>query len=83
METERDIQHYRDVVTHPGKFEGEAPYIPYYYDLYLEGCADESEGYMLHFDVIALDVERFPELKGHKDIYFIEQDDGFVKEVQV
>lgn len=72
---------YIETVSHPGKFEGEAPYIPYYWDWYLDGGADRDDGRVIGFDVSQNDRNLFPELKGRHAVNLIEREDGLVVEV--
>lgn len=65
----------------PGKFEGEMAYVPYYWDIYLNGCADRDNGNVLGFDVTAEDKQEFPELRRRHTVKLYERDDGFVCEV--
>ena len=76
-----DRQECIDAVSHPGKFEGEAPYVPYYWDAYLNGFADRDDGKVLGFDVTTEDRALFPELKGRRTVRLVETDQGFVCEV--
>ncbi len=69
-------------VLRPGKFEGEAPYVPYFWDIYLNGGADRDDGGTLGFDVLAEDKAIFPELKRRRTVRLVETDQGFVCEVQ-
>ncbi len=69
------------IIRSPGKFEGEARYVPYFWDAYLNGCADRDDGAVLGFDVSKEDKVRFPELKRRRTVKLIERDDGFVVEV--
>lgn len=71
----------REAVRHPGKFEGCAPYVPYFWSVYLEGCADRDDGSVLGFDVTADDKALFPELKKRRTVRLMETDSGFVVEV--
>lgn len=71
---------YEEIVKGPGKFEGEARYVPYYWDVFLQGYADGDDGQTLTFDVTDKDVERFPELSGRKQVQIFERSDGFVCE---
>jgi len=83
--TEKGLEEYRkkyeDAVSRPGKFEGEERYIPYFYDLLLDGGPDFEEGDVIGFNVTEEDVEYFHELKGRKKVEFIITNDGFVVEV--
>lgn len=70
------------VIRSPGKFEGEAVYVPYFWDAYLSGMADRDDGTILGFDITAEDKQQFPELKGRRTIKLYQRDDGFVCEVR-
>jgi len=72
---------YFEVVRRPGKFEGEAPYVPYFWECYLEGFADRDDGTVLGFDVHDDDRAIFPELKGRRTVNLMELDTGFVIEL--
>lgn len=69
------------VIRSPGKFEGERTYVPYYWEAYLNGMADDDDGHTLRFDVTAEDKKRFPILSRRKSVHLIETDQGFVTEV--
>lgn len=71
----------REDVRHPGKFEGEAPYVPFFWSVYLDGGADRDNGNTLGFDVTADDRALFPELKGRHTVNLVETETGFVCEV--
>ena len=77
----KDRTYYEDLVKGPGKFEGEQPYVPYYWEVYLDGFADSDNGEQLSFVVSPEDKKLFPELKNRKRIKLIETDQGFVCEV--
>jgi hypothetical protein len=68
-------------VQRPGKFEGEAAYVPYFWNVFLEGGADRDDGRILGFDVTAEDKAIFPELKNRRTVKLLETDQGFVCEV--
>jgi hypothetical protein len=72
---------YEDQVHHPGKFEGEAPYVPFYWEAYLNGMADRDDGKVLGFDVTADDKALFPELRKRRTVKLVETEQGFVCEV--
>lgn len=72
---------YREQCAHPGKFEGCAAYVPYYWDAFLNGCADRDDGHVLGFDVRPEDKALFPELKRRRTVRLEETDSGFVVEV--
>ena len=77
----KDYGYYEDIVSHPGKFEGEKPYVPFYWDEYLDGMADRDDGTILGFNVTAEDKVMFPELKRRRTVKLQETDSGFVCEV--
>lgn len=83
--TRKEIEQEYDVVNgiirSPGRFEGAPVYVPYFYDIYLNGGADRDDGRVLGFDVTAADKAEFPELKGRRTVKLVEQDIGFVVEV--
>ena len=64
-------------ITSPGKFEGEQYYIVYYYDVGMNGMADEDDGQNWLFTLGPEDYKKFPELKGHKNIIISGSDQGF------
>ncbi len=70
-----------DQVCRPGKFQGEAIYVPYYWDLWLQGCADEDDGTIIKFTVTDADRLVFPELGLINEVKLRETDDGFVQQV--
>ena len=72
---------YLEEVTSPGKFQGEAIYVPFYWDIYLDGGADRDDGEILGFDVTTGDKGNFPELRRRKTVKLIEDEQGFVREV--
>ncbi|HEX8838167.1 MAG TPA: hypothetical protein VF748_14595 [Candidatus Acidoferrum sp.] len=65
----------------PGKFELEALYVPYFWDEYLNGGADEDDGTVLTFYVTDEDRAEFPELAERAVVKLLETDSGFVIEV--
>ncbi len=80
QEIERDYQVENGVIRSNGKFEGEAVYVPYFWDAFLNGMADRDNGRVLGFDLTADDKAMFPELKGRRTVRLYERDDGFVCE---
>ena len=69
-------------ITNPGKFEGEKPYVPYYWGIYLDGGADSDDGKILRFNVSKEDRALFPGLLTKRRVVsLIETDQGFVCEV--
>lgn len=68
----------QSVVDGPGKFEGCAIYVPYFYEVWNDGGADEDEGKSATFYVTEEDREEFPELEGVFSVTLLEGDDGFI-----
>ncbi len=69
-------------ITSPGQFEGEMVYLPHFWSIYLNGCADRDNGQLLGFDIKPEDCQEFPELGKHRRTVRIHQrDDGFICEV--
>lgn len=74
-------QDYERHVSSPGKFEGEARYVPYFWDHI--HFADEDNGKVATWRVTHEDTLQFPELKGRKYVHLMETDSGFVVEVGI
>lgn len=74
-------QEYVDLVSRPGKFEGEPAYVPYFWEFLLEGGEDFEDGPVVGFYVSAEDKILFPELKNRRTVKIMEMDSGFVVEV--
>jgi hypothetical protein len=69
------------IIRSPGQFEGEAVYVPYFWNAYLEGCADRDNGRTLGFDITPEDRQMFPELgTKRRTVKLYQRDDGFVCE---
>lgn len=70
------------IIVTPGKFQGEAVYVPYFWEKALEGWADdEPEEGTYRFLVFPEDVKEFPELGSKRAILIREREDGFVYEL--
>jgi len=70
---------YEDMVSGPGKFEGEPDWSPYFYDRIMNGDGEEigGEPWQTVLEITEEDKAIFPELtKGHW-ILFYEDDNGF------
>lgn len=63
-----------------GKFEGEQAYVPYFWEAFLNGGADDDDGETLTFRVTDADRAIFPELRRVKKVRIYERSDGFVCE---
>lgn len=72
---------HNEIITDPGRFEGEARYVPHYWKLYLEGAADRDDRKVLGFDISPEDKTLFPELKKRRTVKLCQWDDGFICEV--
>lgn len=66
------------VIQSPGKFELEMLYTPYFWDMFLDGMADDDDGKVMRFDVTDQDREQFPELANVRSVFLWENDQGFV-----
>lgn len=74
----RKLAGYRDVVSRPGKFQGEEPWVPYYYEAFLHGLADDDDGEIMYFRVTPEDRGLFPALEVGALVCLEERSDGFV-----
>lgn len=72
---------FADMVTHPGKFEGCAAYVPYFWDAYLNGGADDDERGVVRFDVADEDRRMFPELADVAAVFLFEDENGFITDL--
>lgn len=80
IEEQYQIEH--GIICSPGKFEGEAIYVPHFWEAYLNGCADRDNGTIVGFDITAEDRAEFPELgKRRRTVRLVQRDDGFICEV--
>lgn len=70
----------------PGKFQGEPVYAPYFYNLILDGCQDDTldedprypqSEVVDVFDVTSLDTDLWPQLRGVDRLYCFTDDQGF------
>ena len=52
----------RGVIITPGKFVGQMLYVPYFWDKYRNGLADDTTGDIITFFITDGDREEFPEL---------------------
>ena len=80
MAEKKSRAEYAAIVARPGKFEGEEMYVPYFWDLFLEGCADEDDGNVAMFRVTDEDRALFPELARGECVRLFQRSDGFVCE---
>jgi hypothetical protein len=66
-------------ITDPGRFQGEQIYVPFFYDLVLNGEGDGEE--VVTVKVEAPDREAFPELKKREAVVLWCKSDGVVQEL--
>ena len=73
------------IIFSPGKFEGEPIYVPYFWEILLNGCYSDDDEYdendILISSIISIDeIDKrfFPELEGYSKIVLWESDQGFV-----
>jgi len=93
--TEKTRTDYEAEVIGPGKFGGEHPYVPYFYDVMTHGFVDEEAsypeggGWVGIFEVDEEAIRMFPELKGkrgqaaRKKVAIYERSDGIVEEIDL
>ncbi len=81
-EIEREYNVIDGIIRRLGKFEGNAVYVPHFWDIAINGFADNRDGSLYSFDVKDGDRAMFPELNGRRTVKLLEIDvDGFVLEV--
>ena len=78
---EADYKVENGIIRSPGMFEGECAYLPRFWEVYMNGFADEQSGGILSVLVDADDKAEFPELKRRERVRFYQRDDGFVCEI--
>ena len=72
---------YEEMVKGPGKFEGERPWVPYFWEAVLDGDDDSKliDGYAVSFFIVMRgDKDTFAELKDVYAISVFEDEQGFV-----
>jgi len=83
----RHYDEYVDIVERPGKFEGEEPYVPYFYDMAMEGAQDDvsfvGDMQIDWFRIDSEDARMFPELEDEVGdwVGIAEDYQGFIFEV--
>jgi hypothetical protein len=76
-----NVEHGR--IVSPGQFEGEMVYVPYFWEMFLDGFADNDDGEVITFKVDAHDRRHFPELpKSQRTVKLVRLDSGFVCEIR-
>lgn len=80
-----NIDKARDVVTNPGKFEGEPRFVIDFWMAILDGAGvdevygEDSETPVACFDITKADVDKFDSLVGVRKVYVWEDCNGFVR----
>lgn len=77
-EIEQEYNVVDGVIKNAGKFEGEPIYAPYFWDLGLQGFADDDDGKVFTFKITKEDRQQFEELKGIRKVYIQESQTGFI-----
>jgi hypothetical protein len=54
----------KGVIVSPGHFAGQMLYVPYFWDRYVKGLADDTTGGFITFYINEEEREEFPELEG-------------------
>lgn len=70
------------IIQNPGKFEGCHIYVPYFWEIGMNGLADRDNGQVYGFDITAEDKAIWPELNHRRTIKLFESEIGFVYELQ-
>jgi hypothetical protein len=78
QEIERDYRVEGGIIRSPGKFESEPVFAPYFWDVLMNGGADDDVDGIAVFAVNADDIREFPELEGTASVRIPENDQGFV-----
>jgi hypothetical protein len=83
MTDTKDRKHFDEIVSCPGKFEGEAAYVPYFWEMSLGGCFDIIDFPNSRVDYAQIDADDaaiFPELAEYigQFITLEEMETGFV-----
>lgn len=67
------------IIMSPGRFQGAPTYVPFYWELGLDGNADADDGETYTFKLDASDLAFWPELEGCIAVRLWTDDLGFVK----
>lgn len=68
-----------NIITDPGKFEGEPAFVPDYWESALAGQYDADDGEAYVFYINEDDIRAYPELKGVSEMLLTEDEQGFVR----
>jgi hypothetical protein len=68
-----------EATSRPGKFEGEPVYAPYFWEITLDGCCDETSEGAFIVPIEPEDRSMFPEIpKRKRSFHVFEDGNGFV-----
>lgn len=73
-EAEFTLHDTSDIIADPGKFEEEPLYVPYFWNLLLNGMSDPDDS----FEIEDSEHQAFPDLCGFTRICLCEDDNGFI-----
>jgi hypothetical protein len=77
---EKDYQVVDGIILSPGKFEFQPRYMPYFYEVYLDGLFSILPHGVISIEVWEEDKNLFSELRPRKRVRFIITEQGFVEE---
>jgi len=71
------------IIRSPGEFQGQALYLPHFWDRFMDGGADEDvdDSDLVSCTVTVEDAMEFPELNVGQVVRFYEDDRGCIREV--
>ena len=72
------VSSHSGTITQPGKFEGEMYYVPFFWNVVMEGFAEDMSDGSARVELEAEDWQKFPETRGFHYIRLYESDQGFV-----
>lgn len=75
---EQTREDFERIVRQPGKFEGQEPWAPYFYEQMLNGDGEYLNDSMQLMEILPEDKEKFPELEGKDYVLLYLSNDGFV-----
>lgn len=66
------------IIENAGKFEGCMYYMPYFWDMFLNGGYDSIDDDYIYFNLNDDDKKMFPELEEYQQLVIYENENGFV-----
>lgn len=70
------------IITDPGKFEGEMLYIPYFWQVSLDGCVDIKPNGEISIEIEDLDIKAFEDWLDYFQTRGINKIEGLVKAIK-